>query len=235
VKRVLLIDDNKDLADGFSMILDEEGYEVLVGYDGAQAREYIEAGEYDIAFIDIKLPEVSGMELLSIASRLYPNKKVVLMTGFRIEQVMETVSGGLPVGVLRNPSSFDQVLDKLNVVGKGILLADIENQELCLSIPQLLEQHGKHVIKLDSQESLSEVSEAPDVFLLEINTSIVCSLADYTELRQRFGDVTTMLVLNNDKRLQDGQDVLRALNITGCLLKPFTPEVLLDVLHEFDN
>jgi len=235
MKKVLLIDDNKDLADGFSMILDEEGYEVLVGYDGAQAREYIEAGEYDIAFIDIKLPEVSGMELLTIAARLHPDKKIVLMTGFRIEQVMETVSNGLPVGVLRAPSSFDQVLEKLNTVGKGVLLADIENQALCSSIAQMLEQNGKHVIKLDSMASLPEISEAPDIFLLEVNTSIVRSLADYTELKQRFGDVTTMLILDNDKRLEDGQDVLRALNITGCLLKPFTPEVLLDVLHEFES
>ncbi|MDH5216489.1 MAG: response regulator [Gammaproteobacteria bacterium] len=235
MKRVLLIDDNKDLADGFSMILDEEGYEVLVGYDGAQAREYIEAGDYDVAFIDIKLPEVSGMELLSIATRLHPDKKLVLMTGFRIEQVMETVSGGSPVGVLRGPSSFDQVLEKLNSVGKGILLADIENQTLCSSIPQMLEQSGKHIVKLDSLESLPEMSEAPDVFLLDVNISIVRSLADYTELKRRFGNVTTVLLLDNTKRLEEGQDVLRALNITGCLLKPFTPEVLLDVLHEFDN
>lgn len=235
MKKVLLIDDNKDLADGFSMILDEEGYEVLVGYDGAQAREYIEAGEYDIAFIDIKLPEVSGMELLSIATRLHPHKKLVLMTGFRIEQVMETVSDGLPVGVLRDPSSFDQVLEKLNSVGKGVLLADIANQTLCSSIPQMLEQNGRHVIKLDSMASLPEMPEAPDVFILEVNISIVRSLADYTELRKRFGNVTTMLILDNSKRLDDGQDVLRALNITGCLLKPFAPEVLLDVLHEFDS
>ena len=235
MKKILLIDDNKDLADGFSMILDEEGYEVLVGYDGAKAREYIEAGKYDIAIIDIKLPEVSGMELLSIATRLHPHKKLVLMTGFRIEQVMETVSDGLPIGVLRGPSSFDQVLEKLNSVGKGVLLADIENQTLCSSIPQMLEQNGKHVITLDSMASLPEMSEAPDVFILEVNISIVRSLADYTELRQRFGDVTTMLILDNKKRLEDGQDVLRALNITGCLLKPFTPEVLLDVLHEFGS
>lgn len=235
MKKVLLIDDNRDLADGFSMILDEEGYEVLVGYDGAQGREYVEAGEYDIAFIDIKLPEVNGMELLSIATRLHPDKKLVLMTGFRIEQVMESVSDGLPVGVLRGPSSFDQVLKKLNSVGKGILLADIENQELCSSIPQMLEQGGKHVIMLDSLEALPEISEVPDVFLLEVKISIVRSLADYTELRKRFGDVTTVLLLDNDKRMEEGQDALRSLNITGCLLKPFTPEVLLNVLHEFDS
>ena len=230
VKRVLIVDDNKDLADGFSVILDEMGYAVKVGYDGQQARELIEEGEYDIAFIDIKLPEVSGMELLSLSNRLYPAKKVVLMTGFRIEQVMETVSDGLPVGVLRSPADFQRVLDTLNSIGEGILLADIDDGALCQRLLSEFEQAGKHAIRVDSMDSIANLEQGPDVFVLPVRFSIVRSLVDYMDIKKRFGNVATVLLIDNGMREENNLDVLRSLNVSGCLLKPFSPEELLDVL-----
>lgn len=232
---ILIVDDNVDLTDGFSIILDEEGYEVKTAYDGNTARELIESGDYDIALVDIKLPGVSGMELLAIANNSHPQKPIVLMTGYRVEQVMETVSNGSAVDVLRSPSSFESIHKKLLSIDDGILLTDIDDHELFASIPAMLSGLGKQVATINDTADIKHLTEKPDVVVMEVRQSIVRTLADYMEIVNRFGNVAALLCLDNSEFAPEGQDVLRSYNVSGCLLKPFTPEALLDLLREYEK
>jgi DNA-binding response OmpR family regulator len=58
--RILVVEDEKDLADAVARGLDREGYAVDVAYDGAQALEKISVNEYDLLCLDINLPKKNG-------------------------------------------------------------------------------------------------------------------------------------------------------------------------------
>ena len=62
-EKILVVDDEREIADLVTLYLKNEGYETLVCYNGQEALEQIQAGPVDLALLDVMLPEISGFEL----------------------------------------------------------------------------------------------------------------------------------------------------------------------------
>lgn len=62
-ERILIVDDEREIADLVALYLENEGFRVTKCYDGKTALSGIEEREYDLAILDIMLPEISGLEL----------------------------------------------------------------------------------------------------------------------------------------------------------------------------
>jgi CheY-like chemotaxis protein len=79
---VLVVDDNRELADDLAEILAEEGIDVLACYSGADALARCGGRHYDLAILDIAMPEMNGVEL---ATRLLADAvaaRCIFMTGY---------------------------------------------------------------------------------------------------------------------------------------------------------
>ena len=79
--KILIVDDNRDLDDGLAMVMDGDGYEVVVAYSGEEAVAQLETVEFKVALIDVKMPCIDGIEVLDIIKRTQPATHVVMMTG----------------------------------------------------------------------------------------------------------------------------------------------------------
>ena len=64
MKRILIVDDDKDLRFNLSAVLREEGHEVIAASDGKQTIKVIDKSSPDLVLLDIKLPGMDGVELL---------------------------------------------------------------------------------------------------------------------------------------------------------------------------
>ena len=62
-EKILVVDDEREIADLVALYLKNEGYETRVCYNGQEALEQIQAGPVDLAILDVMLPEISGFEL----------------------------------------------------------------------------------------------------------------------------------------------------------------------------
>lgn len=62
-ERILIVDDEKEIADLVALYLESDGFEVTKLFEGRSALECIQEREFDLAILDIMLPEVSGLEL----------------------------------------------------------------------------------------------------------------------------------------------------------------------------
>ncbi len=62
--RVLIIEDEKEIADGVAGILKGEGYAADTVYDGEEGLAYIRSNAYDIVLLDVMLPHLSGFEIV---------------------------------------------------------------------------------------------------------------------------------------------------------------------------
>lgn len=62
-KRVLVVDDEKLIVKGIRFSLEQDGMEVDCAYDGEEALEKVQAGEYDIILLDLMLPKIGGLEV----------------------------------------------------------------------------------------------------------------------------------------------------------------------------
>jgi len=62
--RLLVVDDEKDIADPLARILSREGYQVSVAYDGEEALSRIKDNDPDVILLDLMLPKLNGFEVL---------------------------------------------------------------------------------------------------------------------------------------------------------------------------
>jgi signal transduction histidine kinase len=80
-KRILLVDDEKDIRDVLNLALNDMGYEVFEAEDGNEALRVFQDARPPIVLTDIKMPNMDGIELLQKIKRENPEAEVVMITG----------------------------------------------------------------------------------------------------------------------------------------------------------
>ncbi|MBI4383102.1 MAG: UDP-3-O-[3-hydroxymyristoyl] N-acetylglucosamine deacetylase [Nitrospinae bacterium] len=80
-ERVLIVDDEKNIAASLQDILRDEGYEVATAEDGIDALEMIQSDPPDLVLLDIWLPGMDGIEVLKTVKTYYPEIEIVVMSG----------------------------------------------------------------------------------------------------------------------------------------------------------
>jgi two-component system, NtrC family, response regulator HydG len=80
--RILVVDDQDMMRDSLAGTLVREGHEVVAAADGAAAVSKLSSARFDLLITDLKMPRMTGLELLAESKRLRPDMPVVLMTAF---------------------------------------------------------------------------------------------------------------------------------------------------------
>lgn len=106
---ILVIDDEEALRDGCRQVLSKTGYDVLTAGNGSEgirlAREHLP----DMVFVDLKMPNLSGMEIIEILSHDIPDAVLVIITGYAsIMSAVEAMQKGA-YDYLPKPFSADQL------------------------------------------------------------------------------------------------------------------------------
>jgi DNA-binding NtrC family response regulator len=92
---VLLVDDERDALDACSQALTAARYRVDTAADPREALAKVEAGSYDAAVVDLKMPGMSGIDVLRAIRRLDPDVAVVMVTGYAtVETAVEAMKEG---------------------------------------------------------------------------------------------------------------------------------------------
>src|SRR5688572_10828433 len=112
--RVLVADDDHDIADSLAAVIEARGHSVSVAYSGGEATRLAHEKRFDIGFLDIMMPGRNGVECLFDIKRLQPGMTVYMMTGFSVADLIEQALGrrcagrpaqaGLPAGCLGTAS-----------------------------------------------------------------------------------------------------------------------------------
>lgn len=81
-KRILVIDDDKSILRTFTRILQKSGYEIDVAETGKEGLEKSKSKSYDLALIDIRLPDMDGTDLLMKLQQTMSHAIKIMITGF---------------------------------------------------------------------------------------------------------------------------------------------------------
>ena len=77
--KILVVDDEKVLVKGIKFNLENEGYEVEVGYDGEQAVELARNGGFDLVILDLMMPKIDGLQAC-MRIREFSNVPIIMLT-----------------------------------------------------------------------------------------------------------------------------------------------------------
>ena len=87
--QILIVEDEKDMTNLLRRVLTEEGYTVEIAETGAEALQKVEDNQFYLAILDIRLPDISGMEVLRTLSERQPQIPVVVLTGYPSRETAE--------------------------------------------------------------------------------------------------------------------------------------------------
>jgi two-component system response regulator PilR (NtrC family) len=82
MRRILVVDDERSMRDFLKILLVKEGYDVITARDGDEALEMLTGKEYDVVISDIRMPGLSGLELLGEIKEQDPDLPVIMITAF---------------------------------------------------------------------------------------------------------------------------------------------------------
>jgi two-component system alkaline phosphatase synthesis response regulator PhoP len=89
-KRILLVDDDRDLVETLTESLETEGYEVIAAYDGNQGLEMIKKGKPDLIVLDVMMPNKHGYQLAKeLEGSEFANIPLIMLTAVA-EHIRET-------------------------------------------------------------------------------------------------------------------------------------------------
>jgi len=108
---VLIVDDDKNLLNLLTLILQKKGYIVDGAETGKEALERIRQQSYQAALIDIVLPDVNGLDLLEYIS---PQTKKIILTGSNSEENRKKASTEGASAFLIKPLRIEKILEIIN-------------------------------------------------------------------------------------------------------------------------
>ena len=95
--RVMIVDDDQDLAESLADLLQVHGYEV------------------DIAFMDVRMPVMNGVDSYFAIKKMKPEARIVMMTGFK-EPILERAINAGAEGPLHKPFSVEDMLKLVETI-----------------------------------------------------------------------------------------------------------------------
>lgn len=113
--KILIVEDEHQLARFIQLELEHEDYETTVAGDGRQGLSLAESGEFDLILLDIMLPELNGLEVLRRLRKAENNVPVIMLTAR--DSVMDKVSG-LDMGAddyITKPFAIEELLARIRV------------------------------------------------------------------------------------------------------------------------
>lgn len=114
---ILVIDDEPVICNACHLVLSEQGYVVDFCLNGRTGLNAILEGTYDIILLDMKLPDINGMDLLKTIRTEKPGMPIIVMTGFStVQNAAEAMKAGA-FDYLAKPFSDDELL---LAVGKAV-------------------------------------------------------------------------------------------------------------------
>jgi len=232
--RILVVDDDRRMAQTLVNIFQVKGYEVEAAHSGPEALEKVAEDSFDCVLTDIKMPEVNGVQLYRAIKALQPDLPVVLMTAYSTDKLVNEGLEEGAVAALTKPLDINLLLSFFSSLGRerSIVIVD-DDPQFAMTLGDILQARSFAVTQVTDPHGVVERLEADgQTVLLDMKLNDVSGLEVLREIRARHPRLPVVMVTGY--RAEMGQAIEAALKIGAytCLYKPFQIEGLLQVVAE---
>lgn len=236
--RVLIVDDNVDLAENLREIFEDEGYDCVLAEDGFGALHRLRHEPIDLVITDLKMEGMTGLDVLRSVGRHWPQTPVIIVTAYARELTVETARREGAADVLPKPLDVDSLLLRVHRLIQSrcrVLLVEDEPDMR----ENLIEIFGRwknleFVAVGTVQEALRLVEQEPfDMAIIDLRLPDGSGLAVAHALVERTSTNRTSIVLTS-AHPDEIRSVLATLGhpeATNVLRKPFSPDALVSLVR----
>ncbi len=117
---VLVVDDDTGIQSMFKLFLKKQGYTRIVVGTGREALSALNKQKFDLCFLDLQLPDITGDEIYKQAKALHPEMPIVIITGYPDSQMLDNILKHGPVTVLKKPLQVELLQQALRMLGHEV-------------------------------------------------------------------------------------------------------------------
>lgn len=124
-RKILIVEDERKIADTLKFGLEEKGYYVEIAYDGTIGYRLFKSHSYNLIILDINLPGINGFELCKMIRKENPNIPIIMVTSLlTIDDKIEGYDSGADDYIVK-PFEFRELLLKIRVLLKRTMLQNL--------------------------------------------------------------------------------------------------------------
>lgn len=233
--KILIVDDEKDLAEILSSILKLKGYDVHFVMDGYKAIEAVKTTSYDLILMDIRLPGINGVETFIKIKEIDPEVKVIMMTGFTVEDMIEKALKNGAYACIHKPFDIEKIIALIEEIlsknQKVILIANGDGRTR-EELKVILANKGYGVLTAkDKEEAISRLKEEScHCILMNLHLPGVNGLVVLKEAKKIYPDICVIVM--NDYEMSETLKETTKLYAYACIKKPVDVDELVTLLKE---
>lgn len=234
--KILIVDDEKDLAFLLGEILENKGYQVTVAKTAKKAIEMIEKERFDLYLLDIILPDINGVELFLKIKGLFPESKAIMMTGFAVEDLIESAIKHGAYACIYKPFDlqklFAMIEECLKSKKKVVLIVDsiaMIREEIAL----FLKEKGYSVYEAENGgDATRKIKENHyEIILLDYHLPDMNGIEVFKEIKDINSNAVFILMLAKGFEGEIGKAALDA-GFCSYITKPVDLNGLLKIIKE---
>jgi CheY-like chemotaxis protein len=147
--RILLVDDDPEIAWSVGRCLTRAGFSVITCGDGAEAIPLLEAHPFDVLVTDIQMPRLNGLTLVDWVRANRPGTNVVVMTAYGSRSVQRAAVSKGVILYLEKPVDPQVLIEVLRDLGESAtFVGSVEGIDLFDCIQMVLLTRGRHVLEV---------------------------------------------------------------------------------------
>jgi len=152
-RRILIVDDELVFRESLAGWLERDGYEVELAADSKEALKRLKDSRFDILIVDVKMKEISGMEILKQVKANHPNATVIMMTAYG--------SIDTAIKAMKN-NAYDYLLKPFDPIDLSLMIKKILQEKKNTSKHSLPEERVKN--RTGNQRRIAQSKSVPVVF-----------------------------------------------------------------------
>lgn len=227
---ILVVDDDRDNAASLAELFELEGHRVTTAFSGEAAIAASVNSAFDLAFMDVMMPGLNGVESFLEIRKLRPSARVFMMTGYSVEELLQQAIRNGVLGVMAKPLDIGRLLHAVDEVKPdGIVLVEGGGRDTGEAIKAMAETGGL------SCSLVRRPDEVPDagsrISVIDLGQPLIDGVEAYTRLKRQGPPRPAIIVTPPGAESGDALAAFRDVAVTGILNKPFDPSLLLGRLE----
>jgi FixJ family two-component response regulator/glycine cleavage system H lipoate-binding protein len=178
--KILAVDDEKIVLDSFRKILVMAGYSIDTVERGKEALGLIQKKDYDFVFVDLKMPEMDGIEVTKVVKHLRPDIDVIIITGYAsVESAVETMKYGA-MDYIQKPFTEEELRNYIDkcLIRRQDRIERKTKPQVHLITPSIVADKSKNKINVPSGVF---ISPAHTWVSLELNGIVRVGIDDFAQ------------------------------------------------------
>jgi len=222
-RRYLIVDDNLPLAENLAEMLEGTGAEATVAGGAREALALAKNGRFDALITDMRMPEMSGLDLMRELRQVDPGLPVLLVTAYTTDSDLNAVRRYGLLGILPKPIPPGRLLELTSAARRNGTVAIVDDDRALLeNLSEALQLSGFATVTAGALSDLDDVDVSPFAAVVDLHFPGAPEGASVLTLNRRFPAVP-QVIITAFPETEHGE-------AAAVLIKPFQVKALLETI-----